>query len=312
MPGPGMKGWFIGHATAFASAVGRLARHPVAALFEVLVLGIALALPVALYVAVDALRGFAGRHPTDPEISVFLAIGTPPVETAVIGSRLHTLPAVATVEFVPRQQAYAALRKTAALAEVLDALPENPLPDAYLVRLSRADPDTLERMRGDIAGWPRVAAVQVDSAWARKVDAAVRVARASGLILAALFAAAVVAIIFNTTRLQMLNRRREIELMRLIGATFGYIRRPYVYFGGLQGFFGAAAALGLTAAGLRHLADPLAEFSTAYGTSLTTEPLSPLAALGFLGASASLGAIAAWLAASRHLWAHGLRDEDSP
>ena len=304
-----MRAWLLAHWRALASAVSRLARHPVAALFEVFVLGIALALPVSLYLAVDTLRNFVGTQPTDPELSVFLVLDTRSDEVQTIESRLRALDGIADVRFVPRQQAYQTLRKTAPLAEVLDALPDNPLPDAYTIRPRSGEPATLERLRRTILGWPRVASVQVDSAWARKLEAGFHVGRAVGTGLAVLFAVAALAVIFNTTRLQMSNRRQEIELTRLIGATNAYIRRPYVYFGALQAFFGAASALGLAHLGSYLLRRPLAEFSTAYGAQAVVEPVSPAMSFAFLIACAGLGALAAWLAASRHLWAHPLRVE---
>jgi cell division transport system permease protein len=107
--------------------------------------------------------------------------------------------------------------------------------------------------------------------------------------------------------MQMLDRRSEIALARLIGATDAYIRRPFVYFGALQGFFGGAVALGLASAASRLAARSFDSFSVVYGTSLRLVPLSPEYSLAFLGVIALLGAGAAWTGASRYLWAHGLR-----
>ncbi len=304
-----MRAWAGAHAWAFAAAVRRLARHPVATVFEVAVVGLALALPLGFVMMLESVRSFVGLHPAAPEISVFLALGS---EEALIRSthdRLAKLGEVESVRFVPRQEALVTLRKSPALADVLEALPDNPLPDAFTVRARDLDPGGLERLRTEIARWPGVALVQLDSAWVRKAAAAVEVGRAIAWVLAILFGVAALAVTFNTIRLQMLDRRNEIELARLIGATNGYIRRPFVYFGALQGFFGGAVALGLGALASHWAARGLESFSATYGASLRLEPVSADLALAALGMATLLGASAAWLAANRYLWAHRLRAE---
>lgn len=302
-----MISWLGAHGTALATAVRRIVRHPFAAFFEVFVLGIALSLPVGLFVAVETARGFASQHPSDPEMSVFLELGTGAQAVAGLRKKLSALPGVDEVIYVARQEAAKNLRKSAGLAEVLDALPENPLPDAFTVKLGTRDASRLEALKADIAKWPGVAVVQADSGWARKMEAGIQVARSAALLLGALFGIAAVTVTFNTVRLQMLGRREEIQLSRLIGATDAFIRRPFLWFGALQGLFGGAAALGIVALALRVLERPIADFSVAYGTTIALPP-PPLDYLaGFLAATALLGVLAAWIAASRHLWARQVR-----
>jgi len=298
-----MISWIAAHSMACATSLKRLARHPFSAFFEVFVLGIALALPVGLLVAIEAARGFASQHPSDPEMSVFLDLGTSARTVDGLRKKLSALPEVQEVIYVDRQDAAKNLRKSAGLAEVLDALPDNPLPDAFTLRLGTRDAARMDALTADIAKWPNVAVVQADSGWARKVETGIQVARSAALLLGVLFGIAAVAVTFNTVRLQMLGRRDEIQLSRLIGATDAFIRRPFVWFGALQGLLGGAAALGIVAAALRVLEDPIVNFSVAYGTQITLPP-PPLGYLaGFLGTTTLLGAGAAWIAASRNLWA---------
>jgi cell division transport system permease protein len=295
------------HFGAFLAAVRRLARHPIASLFEVAVLGIALALPLGLFIVVDSVRSFVGLHPAAPEVSVFLQLDAEEAAIRSTRARLAALAEVESVRFVSRQEALGALRQSPALRDVLDALPGNPLPDAFTVRARELDPDGLEKLRAEIAGWPHVALAQLDSAWARRASAAVQLGHAAAWALAVLLGVAAAAVTFNTVRLQMLDRRSEIELARLIGATDPYIRRPFVYFGALQGFFGGALALALAIAGTRLATQSLDSFSAAYGTRLGIAPVPPEHALGFLGIATLLGAGAAWIAANRYVWAHRLR-----
>lgn len=294
-----MRAWLASHRYALSGALARFGRRPLGALFEVAVLGIALALPLAFLLAVENVRSLAARHPAVPEMSVFLALEASPEEVEDIGSRLRAMAGAAAIQFVPRAEAAARLGKSAALAEVLDALPANPLPDAFTVQLREADAARLEALRSEIADWERVAKVQVDSQWAQKLDALVHSGRLAAAALGLVLALAMVAITFNTVRLQMLQQREEIELSRLIGATEAFVRRPYLYFGALQGLLGGAVALALVAGAHALAARELANLSATYGALLVLEPLPWEAAIPVLTMAAALGAVAAWLCAAR-------------
>ena len=133
---------------------------------------------------------------------------------------------------------------------MLDNLKQNPLPDAFVVTARDNRPETLERLRDEAQAWPKVAHVQLDSEWARKLDAALQARpNARWRILGVLLAAALVAVTFNTIRLQILTRRDEIEVSKLIGATNPFIRRPFLWFGALQGLAGGIGGLDHRGAG---------------------------------------------------------------
>lgn len=302
-----MTAWLTAHATAFGTALRRLVAHPFAAFFEVLVLGIALSLPVGLFAAIETARGFADQHRSEPEISVYVELGTAPPTVESLRRKLTALPDVASVTFVSRQDAAKTLRQSAGMAEVLDALPENPLPDAFILRLATLDATRLEAIKAAIGKWPGIALAQADSGWVRKVETGIQVARTAAMLLAALFGLAAVTVTFNTVRLQMLGRRDEIQLSRLIGATDAFIRRPFLWFGALQGLLGGAAALAIVAGAGHALAGPIGQFSIAYGARVVYPPPPPGLLAGFIGATAALGVIAAWIAATRHLWARQMR-----
>jgi cell division transport system permease protein len=262
---------------------------------------------VGLFVVVETVRGFASQHPSDPEVSVFLDLGIGAQAVDGLRKKLRALPDVQAVAYVARQDAAKNLRKSAGLAEVLDALPDNPLPDAFTLTLGTRDASRMDALKADISKWPGVAVVQADAGWARKMEAGLRVARWAALLLGAMLGIAAVTVTFNTVRLQMLGRREEIQLSQLIGATDAFIRRPFLWFGALQGLLGGVAALGIAAAAWRVLERPIADFSVAYGMSLQVPPPSPAYLAGFLAGATLLGALAAWIAASRQLWARRVR-----
>ena len=150
--------------------------------------------------------------------------------------------------------------------------------------------------------WPKLEHVQLDSAWARKLEALLRFGRLAALILAVLLSFALVAVTFNTIRLQILTRRDEIEVSKLIGATNAFIRRPFLYFGLLQGLLGGVAAWLIIITTLHLLNGSLAGLVQLYASSFTLHPPSAGNTLALLGFSAYLGWLGAWLSVAQHLW----------
>jgi cell division transport system permease protein len=203
--------------------------------------------------------------------------------------------------FVPRDQALQQLRQSSGLADVVDSLPQNPLPDAFIVDATETTAQALESLRDEFKQWPRVAHVQLDTAWARRLDAALRLGRLMTASLALLLALALVAITFNTIRLQVLTRRDEIEVTKLIGGTDAFIRRPFLYFGALQGVVSGVLAWLLVSAAVWILNRNLIELSQAYASLLEFRHLTPGAALPLVLISGFLGWLGARLSVSRYL-----------
>ncbi len=170
--------------------------------------------------------------------------------------------------FVPNEEALKRMQTSEGMAEIVASLPRNPLPDAFIVEPTNTAPEALEILRKEIAGWPKVAHVQLDSAWVKRFDAFLRLARLALWMLAGIFAAGLIAVTFNTIRLQVMALAAEIEVARLIGATDSFIRRPFYYFGALQGALGGLLAAGLVLGALALLAEPVGELAELYGARL--------------------------------------------
>lgn len=296
-----MKAWLWHQLDSLATTLARFGRAPIVTLLNVGVIGIALALPVGLYVALDNLRGVVRTLASDPQLSVFLARDAGQADAGKIEARLKRHAAVREVRFVPRDQALKELKASTGLADVVDSLPGNPLPDAFVVQPRDAAPEALERLRDEVSGWPMVAHVQLDAAWARRLEAGLKVARLAVWLLATLFAFALVAVTFNTIRLQILTRREEIEVSKLIGATDSFIRRPFLYFGALQGLAGGIAAWAIIGASLQLLNHGLADLSRLYATQIELRHLGWEDSASLLLFSAGLGWFGAWLSVDQHL-----------
>ena len=221
-----MRAWASAHRRACISAFARLAAAPLANLLNITVIGIALALPLGFYVMLANLQGLARDFTPQPEISIFLAPETTAADVRVIELRLKARPGLAGFRFVSRTQALETLKSRAGLADVAAGLSANPLPDAFVVTAGANDAAALETLRAEFARWPKVAEAHVDSDWARRLDSLLAVGRYAVLMLAAVLALALVAITFNTIRLQILTQRDEIEVSKLVGATDSTVRRP--------------------------------------------------------------------------------------
>lgn len=296
-----MKTWFMHHRKALAAAVRRLAGAPGSTVLGALVIGIALALPGAGELVLVNLDSVNRQISAKPQISIFMKVDARKADAAAIQARIKAMPEVATFRFVPREDALRRLRENEGLAEVLDSLPNNPFPDAFIIEPGSDSSAELERIRAQMAEWPKVEFAQLDSAWAKRLYAFLRLARAAVAVLAALLGLALVVVTFNTIRLQILTLRAEIEVSRLLGATDGYIRRPFFYYGALQGLLGGAIAWLIVFASGEALRKPVTELASLYDLSFTMRALPWRESVVLLIFAAALGLFGAWLSVARHL-----------
>jgi len=267
----------------------------------VLAIGVAAALPLGVYCVLGNLDSLSRNASVDPQLSVFLARDAAKTDIAAIEARLKGARGVNTVRFVSRDAALVELNRAAGMEEVIASLPQNPLPDAFVVRLSTSDPALADRLDLEFKSLPKVAYVQADSTWVRRLDALLRLGRTAVFLLSALLGLALVAVTFNTIRLQILTQRDEIELCRLIGATHAYIRRPFFYLGSLLGLFGGLAALAIVLSGFTILNRDLAQLAHLYGSDIRLRFPSPDEMISALAAAIALGWLGAYLSVSRHL-----------
>jgi len=296
-----VRGWLAAHRAGFFAALQRIALVPFGSALNALVIGIALSLPVGLYLIVVSLQAASHQMTATPQISAFMALDANRSELAQIESRLKQNSRVASFRLVSKDHALAELKKSSGLADVIEGLPQNPLPDAFVIDAADSSPAALEALRDEIRQWPRIAHVQLDAQWARRLDAGLRFARVIAAVLGTLLGIALVAVTFNTIRLQVLTRREEIEVIKLIGATDAFIQRPFLYFGALQGLAGGAAALLIVSAGAYFANRGLGELSHVYASLLQLNGLSLGDSAALLATPAALGWFGAWLSVSRHL-----------
>lgn len=301
--------WFRQHALALASAFRHLLRSPGSFSLNVVVVAIALALPFAGLTLLENVRPISEQLAVEPEISLFMSMETPRERATAIAQQIRRTVQESgnsgKLEFIPREHALTLLKNKTGLDDAITALGENPLPDGYVLKLSgvrnASDAAKVERLAAQLKSLPGVEYVQIDSAWVKRLAALMHVLRLALLFLATTLGVVVVAVIFNTIRLQVMTQRDEIEVCRMFGATDSYIYRPFYYTGALLGLCAGAAALGAVAVSLQPLNEAITDFARLYASEFRLAPLGISATLAMLAISAGLGLAGALLSVRSQL-----------
>jgi cell division transport system permease protein len=289
------------HVTAIKQALLRLVGKPLTTLLSALVIAIALTLPALGYVLVDNVASLARGISGKPEISVFLKTDVPAERVKAIETSLRANPQVAALRFVPRDEALKQLTARGGFGDVTGALADNPLPDAFILDPRNDSPTSFEALRAQISKIPEVAQTQLDSEWVERLHAIVALARSTTLLLASLLGTALVIVTFNTIRLQILTQRHEISVKLLLGATRTYVRRPFLYFGLLQGLLGGLLAWALVTGLLLIMAPRIEALAQRYSIVLSIGNPAIWQAAVLCAFAALLGWLGAAISLRRHL-----------
>jgi cell division transport system permease protein len=291
------------HLQALVGSLGQLWRQRVNTLLTALVIGVSLALPATLLLGLATLRTATAGWDADARLTAYLKTDTPDADAADLARKLgRELTGKADVQLIDRAQALREFERSSGLGEALALLGENPLPAALvLTPTGTADEATLARLADRVRALPQVDDVQADLEWVRRLNALLEVGRRTVWVFAALLGAGVVLVTGNTIRLAIFNRRAEIEITKLIGGTDAFIRRPFLYWGLLQGFGGGIVAMVLLLAVNIGLAGPVRTLAGLYGSALGLVTPGLLGGLGVLVLGAALGFAGAALAVGRHL-----------
>lgn len=296
-----MSVWLSQHGDAFRTAVRRLAASPVNTLLSLLAIGVALALPAGGQMLVTNVLQLARNSAPTPQISMFMELDADKRASQELMTRLKEHPGVKVFKLIPREETLTRMKLREGLADVIEALPRNPFPDAITVLPEDDRAEAMEKLAAEFRKWPKVAQVQLDSDWARRLAALLKIGRTGVALLALLLGVGLVAITFNTIRLQVMTRRAEIELSRLLGATDAFIRRPFHYFGILLGLAGGIVAWSIAAAATWWLSAPITDLAHLYSLDFALRPLSIVDSALLLIAAAGLGWLGASLSLRQHL-----------
>lgn len=298
-----MSAWVTRHLQTLIGALGRLSQHKLATILTTLVIGIALALPACLHLLITNAQTATGNWNRAVDISVYLKMPTSVDEARRVAERIRQRRDVAVVELVTAGDALKEFRRESGFGAAIDALTGNPLPHAVIVhpKGEYATAAHLEELAGDIRALPSVDVVQLDTAWVNRLQAILEAVRRGVVLAAGLLAFGVMAIVGNTIRLDIQNRRAEIEVTKLVGGSDAFVRRPFLYSGVWYGVGGAIIAWLVTAIVVGTLRDPVSRIAGLYGSGFEIYGLGLRPTLLLLASGVVLGWFGSYIAASRHL-----------
>lgn len=306
-PGPALgrhvSQWFLQHLRAFFLSLGQLYKQPGGALMSISVIGISLALPAGFYSLLENAQRITSRLDAASHISLFLAADVDEQRTLVLRDSLQERADIDGIEMLSPESALAEYRENSGFAAALDALGQNPLPYVLIVRprsqnlMAPGNAALLEILRS----LPEVDSAQFDWQWAQRLHQIIEVFQRAVLIIAALFAGAVVLVVGNTIRMAVYSRRQEIEIHKLFGATDAFITRPFLYSGMLHGIAGSLLAWLMLEVSMMLLQGPVTRLADLYGSPFTPVPLSAREGFGLILIGAGLGLAGSWLSVKRHL-----------
>lgn len=297
------QAWRQHHRASALDSFGRLADTPLQTLMTALVVAIALALPATLLLALGNVQRVGERWDSNPKVTVFLKLGSQ--EAAIKGFRdaLGRMPEVQELEYISPEQALQSFQTQSGFSEALTALENNPLPPTLVVTPTPAAvaPLQLEALRQRIADDPLVDDISLDMDWVRRLNAIMTLGKQLVIGLAALLGLGVLLVIGNTIRLEIESRREEIVVIKLVGGTDGFVRRPFLYTGFWYGVIGGLLSCLLVSVGVASLGGPVRALAATYQDSFALHGLGFTGCFALVLSCIALGLMGAWLAVGRHL-----------
>ena len=296
--------WLLQHAQASIFSLGQIFKHPLNSLLTTAVVGIALSLPAGFYLLLDNSQRVASEWDSSSEISLFLRYELEEEQALALARELEQWPSIARVDYVSREQALQEfLSHTGSAATMGVALEENPLPPVLLLQpeMRGMDIKDSEQMMARLRSLEDVDTAQFDRQWIERLFAIIEIVRKGVIILAIGLAIAVLVIVGNTIRLAIYNRRSEIEVNKLFGASDAFIQRPFLYSGLFHGIGGGLLAWAMLSLSLFLMHSPVSRLAALYASQFQLQGLDLLESLALLGIGATLGLGGSWLAVKRHI-----------
>jgi len=297
-----IQAWLMQHWHVFVFTLKRLVSTPVTSLLSIIVIGIAFSLPAGIYILMDNLRSISGQTAGSPQMSLFFKQDASKNDIEKIRQRLEENSQIMRFQFISKKAALQQLQQSSGVVNMTSGLARNPLPDAFVINTHESTTETLEQLQKTMQAWPYIEHVQFDAAWAKRLNTLLELGRTVVLMLSILLSIAIIAVMFNTIRLQILTKREEIEVSKLIGATNSFIQRPFLYFGAIQGLLGGITALCIILLAIQTLNEELTEIAQLYTLDLHLQHLSTGDNISILLFSTWLGWLGARISVATHLW----------
>ena len=299
-----LRSYFIRHIQVFFYSLGQLSRAPISTLMTCMVIGIALALPSGLYTLLKNAQQLSGNWESTAQVSVFLKKKVRAEQALKLKKDIQRWPNVVSVHYISREQALKEFQALSGFGDALKALESNPLPSVLIVKpklSSSKNEQTTQQLLNKLRNLKQTDKAQLDMKWVRRLYAIMNIVERGVLMLGLLLALAVLLVVGNTIRLAIQNRRKEIVVMKLIGGTDAFIRRPFLYTGFWYGLFGGIISWLLVSFTMLSISNPIEKLTTLYQNQFELNHMSLLTTLTLLMLSIFLGLVGSWFAVGRHL-----------
>lgn len=293
--------WLESHRASLADSLRRLGRQPIGSFFTCMVMAVALSLPMGLSLLLKNVERLGGSWQRAAQISLYMRMDAGTREGESLVGQVKGLAGVADAEFISRDKALESFQQQSGLGEALKELPDNPLPGVVVVTPLEVDKPALEALREQLAQLPNVEQAQLDLVWVERLAAILKLGDRFVFGLAVLLISALLLVIGNTIRLHIENRRNEIEVIKLVGGTDAYVRRPFLYMGALYGVGAGLLAWAVLAFGLDWLNGAVTNLAGLYGSDFALAGVPGADGVSLLLGAVLLGYIGAWIAVARHL-----------
>ena len=291
------------HLRSLIFSLGKLYRQPFATVLVLLMVAAALALPACLYILLNNLKSVTQKWDTSGQITLFLETTTPESAIKKLQQQLESHIEIETASYVSADAALHEFRERSQFGQLLDSLQDNPLPPTLILTPHAAvkNADRLDRLVQEFSAISEVEYVQLDMQWLQRLQAITDIIHHTIIVIGLLLGVSVLLVIGNSVRLDIENRREEIEVTKLIGATDRFIRRPFLYGGAWYGLLGGVLALLLVLIVLLLIKQPAQVLAGLYNSVFQLMFPSFKQSLGLVAASIALGLFGSWLAVGRHL-----------
>ena len=298
-----MMSYFIHHLRVFIASLGHLTRNPLASFMTSAVIAIALALPANMFIAINNVSQMSVGWDSSTVISLFLKTSIDQKQAEKLAKKLRLHKDIESIQITTKEQGLETFKELSGFGDALKFLTTNPLPIVLKIKpiVDPQRPDKINHLVKELKAKKDVEIAQLDIQWVKRLYSILELAHKGVWIIGSLLALAVLLIIGNTIRLDIQNRREEIEVAKLIGASDAFIRRPFLYTGLWYGLSGGLLAWLLTSISLQLLSDPVHNLATLYNSNFHLTGLSLEDALSMVGISCLLGLGGSWMAVGRHL-----------
>lgn len=295
--------WVLRNVQVFMATLGRFYRNPVATLMTVTVIGITIALPSGMFVLLENLKSVSDGWDGGAQISLFLEENVNEEQAKRLQKTIAAKAKVASVQYISKEAALKEFKELSGFDAALDALGKNPLPSVLVVHpsLEHSAPLQLDLLVSELQRNPQVNLAQLDMLWVKRLYALIDLGKRGIFIITILLGLAVLLIIGNTIRLDINNRRDEIVIIKLVGATNAFVRRPFLHLGAVYGLFGGLIAWLLVQTAIMLLHGPVANLTSLYAKKFAVSGLSFVDSISVIAGATALGLLGAWIAVSRHL-----------